>query len=227
MQHLHIQEKEQFIKLFKQEHLEDFEDRFKILETFLQTEQHVTAEELGQQLVERGHSLPPALVRNTLNMMCHYGFAQKNSFENGEIRYEHRHLGQHHDHMICTKCRNIFEFKNDQIERLQVKIAKAHGFHLLQHKMEFYGICGACLTERARQIPLAMARQGERLVIREFRGGASARMRLMTMGLRLGDEISVISSQPSGQMVVALDFKRLVLGKGMALKIIVENADAS
>ncbi len=222
MQQIHKQEKEQFKKLFKQEHLDLFEDRFIILEVFLQTEQHVTEAELHQLLKENGHDLSSDFVADTLKLMCRFGFASKNRFDNGEVRYEHRHLGQHHDHMICTKCKNIFEFHNDELEDLQFTIAATHGFHMLQHKMEIYGVCSACLQARARMLPLAAARQGERLVIKEITGGVGARMRLLTMGLRLGDKIEVITNQNKGQTVIAADFKRYVLGRGLARKILVE-----
>ena len=71
-------------------------------------------------------------------------------------------------------------------------------------------------------MPLDMARPGERLVLKDFEGGAGARIRLLSMGLRLGDEIEVISNNNRGQMAIAADFKRYVLGKGLAQKIRVE-----
>ncbi|MEE9118325.1 MAG: transcriptional repressor, partial [Calditrichia bacterium] len=101
MKQIHRQEKEQFKKLFKQEHIDNFEDSFNVLEIFLQTEHHVTAEELFDLLTENGYQYELDFVRDTLKLMCRFGFAQKNRFDNGEVRYEHRHLGQHHDHMIC------------------------------------------------------------------------------------------------------------------------------
>jgi Fur family ferric uptake transcriptional regulator len=225
MKHIHHQEHEQFKKLFTQEHIDNIEDRFKILEAFLQTEQHVTSAELVQILNENGCRLEPDLVRDTLKLMCRYGFAQKNRFHNGELRYEHRHLGQHHDHMICTKCRGIFEFKNEQLEDLQVKIAATHGFHMLQHKMEIYGICAACLKERIRVLPLDTARQGERLIIKEITGGTGVRMRLLTMGLRQGDPIDIVTNISRGQLVIAVEGKRYVLGRGLAQKILVESIE--
>lgn len=227
MKHVHRQEHEQFRKLFTQEHINCIEDRFKILEAFLQTEQHVTSSELVQILHEKGHQLEPELVRETLKLMCRYGFAQKNRFRNGEIRYEHRHLGQHHDHMICTKCRSIFEFKNEQLETLQVKIAATYGFHMLQHKMEIYGICAACLKERVRVLPLDTAKQGERLVIKDILGGAGARMRLLTMGLRQGDLIDIVTNISKGQLVIAAGGKRYVLGRGLAQKILAQPVEQS
>ena len=56
MKPIHNREKDQFKKLFKQEHIDSFEDRFKILEVFLQTERHVTPNELVQLLSDRGYN---------------------------------------------------------------------------------------------------------------------------------------------------------------------------
>ena len=222
MKQIHLQEKEQFKKLFKQEYIDNFEDRFKILEVFLKTEKHVTVEELTRLLAQNGCTLDPHFVRETLKLMCRFGFAHKSRFDNGQVRYEHRHLGQHHDHMICTKCRKIIEFEEDQLEKLQIKIAADQGFHILQHRMEIYGICSDCLKDRIQLMPLTLAKDGEKLVLKDFSGGASARMRLLSMGLRIGDRIEVISNNSQGQIAVALDFKRYVLGRGLAQKIMVE-----
>ena len=222
MEHIHLQEKEQFKKLFKEEHIDNFEDRFKVLEVFLQTEKHVTIDELIELLEQKGCELDPQFVRETLKLLCRFGFAHKSRFDNGQVRYEHRHLGQHHDHMICTKCRKIIEFEEDQLEKLQIQISASHGFHMLQHKMDIYGICSDCLKDRIQLMPLTMAKPGENLILKEFNGGSNVRMRLLTMGLRLGDEIEVITNNSQGQIAVALDFKRFVLGRGLAQKIMVE-----
>lgn len=222
MQQIHKQEKEQFRKLFEQEQVDRIDDRFRILEAFLQTEQHVTETELIRLMKAAGREYPPEFVRETLQLMCRYGFASKNRFDNGQIRYEHLHLGQHHDHLICTRCKRIFEFTDKTLESLQQEIASNHGFHMLQHRMEIYGICSDCLQQRTQLIALHHAKPGERLVIRQIRGGPGARMRLLTMGLRVGDRIEVITNQNKGQVVVAADFKRYALGRGLAEKILVD-----
>ncbi len=222
MKRVHGQEKEQFKKLFKQENIDAFEDRFKILDVFLQTERHLTVRELVQLLDESGYTFTPDFVRDTLKLMCRFGFARKNRFYNGEARYEHRHLGHHHDHMICTKCKNIYEFEDEQLENMQAQIAATYNFHMLQHKMEIYGICSKCLKDHIQLMPLIHTKQGERLEIKEFTGGASARMRLLSIGLRVGDKIDIITNINKGQMVVAVDYNRYVLGRGLAQKILVE-----
>lgn len=220
-QAIHKRERDQFIKLFKDDRIDRFEDRLAVLEVFLRTEHHVTLKELADAVRQSGHRLDDEFVRETIDLMCHYGFARVNRFDNGNIRYEHRHLGQHHDHLICTKCKKIIEFENEEIERLQRKIASNHGFHMLQHKMELYGICRECLARRDVVISLDAARTGERLKVVAFNGGARFKLRLLTMGLRVGDEIEVITNIHSGQVVVAADYNRLVLGQGLASKIMV------
>ncbi len=222
MKRTHNQEKKQFEKLFKKGNIDNFEDRFKVLEAFLQTEKHLTSAELTQILNDNGYNLDNEFVRDTLKLMCNFGFARKNKFDNGVVRYEHWHLGQHHDHMICIKCKKIVEFEEDAMENLQIDIALKHGFHLLQHKMELYGICSECLKERVRLMPLSMAKQGERLVIRDIMGGSGARMRLLSMGIRPEDEIAVVTNFSKGQVVIAVQSNRYVIGQGLAQKIIVE-----
>ncbi len=222
MTKIHSQEKEQFKELFAHADVDNFEDRYRILEVFLQGEDHITAAELADRLEKSGNRFSPEFIKDTLKLMCRFGFAQKNRFDNSQDRYEHRHLGDHHDHMICIKCRKIIEFSNDQLEALQLQIASARGFHMLQHRMELYGICDQCFGQRVGRMPLVAARQGERLTIEEITGGSGARMRLITMGLRPGDVIDVITNLNDGQIVVALEGKRYALGRGLAQKIIVK-----
>jgi Fur family ferric uptake transcriptional regulator len=88
--------------------------------------------------------------------------------------------------------------------------------------MELYGICSECLKERVKFMPLSMAKQGERLVIKEIMGGAGARMRLLSMGIRPEDKIEVVTNFSKGQVVIAVQSSRYMIGQGLAQKIIVE-----
>ena len=222
MKKLHSQEKEQFKELFAHADIDKFEDRYQILEVFLQGEDHMTDAQLAKRLQKNGHQFSLDFIQETLKLMCRFGFAHQNRFDNGQVYYEHRHLGDHHDHMICLKCRKIIEFSNEQLEILQLQVAAEKGFHMLQHRMELYGICHQCFGKRMGRLPLIAARQGERLTIDEIRGGSGARIRLITMGLRPGDVVDVITNLSDGQIVVALDGRRYALGRGLAQKIIVK-----
>lgn len=219
---LHAREKEQFKKLFRQERVENFEDRFKVLDVFLSTEKHVTPDELHELLAGRGIPVTLDFVRDTLKMLNRLGFAAAGRFDNGVVRYEHHHLGDHHDHMICTKCRRFIEFRDERLEAYQMEVAERHGFHVLRHRMELYGLCADCMQERSGRMPLTMARAGETLVIREISGGSEIRLRLSTLGLRPGDTVEIITNNGQGQLAVAVDLRRFVLGRQLAQKIVVE-----
>lgn len=224
MNERHEQEKKQFLNLLEQEGVGELDKRFQILESFLKSENHETCLEIQATLEQKGISLGPGFIAETMELLCRFGFAQKLKIDDSPPRYEHRHLGLHHDHMICTKCGEILEFRDEALERQQANLAAAYGFYMLQHKMEIYGICADCLERCTLPVPLSRTKQGQFLVIKEFSGGKKAQMRLESMGLRIGDTIEVVSTQHGGQMVVALGESRFIIGQGLAQKVMVERS---
>jgi Fur family ferric uptake transcriptional regulator len=221
----HEQEKKQFKRLFQQQGVERFNLTFQVLEAFLKLEQHVTIKDILAQLKADEVKLDEGLVLNGMELLCRFGFANKIEFDDKETQYEHRHIGLHHDHMVCTKCGSILEFKDEAIEKLQHKVADAYGFHMLQHKMEIYGICSNCMAHRDERVQLHKAKKGEKLIIKEVEAGKNMQMRIASMGLKIGDLIEIVSSGFGGQVVIAAGENRLVLGKGMAEKIRVQLFD--
>ena len=214
-------EKENFRSLIETDEIGNVEERLNVIDVFLSTEEHVTLEEMMGLLRERAFDYEPEFVRQCMNRWVDYGFAQKKEFEGQPPRYEHRHLGRHHDHLICTKCGRILEFRDEEMETLQAKIAASQGFHILQHKLEIYGLCSQCVSQRSPLMPLAMARTGERVVVVDIMGGRGSRERLAAMGLRRGDSVEVINNDGLGRLIVGHGTTRLALGRGMAQKIVV------
>mgnify|MGYP001150329353 CR=1 FL=1 len=221
MKHNDYIEKINFKALVETDGSDRIQDRLNIVDAFLDSEEHVTIEQMYRLLRKKGYDYDAEFVRQCMNRMVDLGFAQKKRFEGQPVRYEHRHLGRHHDHLICTKCGKIIEFSNDDMERLQVAIAAEHGFHMLQHKMEIYGLCAECRAQRRPLMPLAMAKPGERVVIREMAGGKTAKSRMADMGLRLDDHVEIISNSGEGRLILGHDCTRLAIGRGIAQKIMV------
>jgi Fur family ferric uptake transcriptional regulator len=218
-------EKLNFKALIEADGNERLQDRLNIIDVFMGTEEHITLEQMYRLLREKGYDYDPEFVRQCMKRMVDLGFAQKKQFEGQPVRYEHHHLGRHHDHLICTKCGKIEEFADEDMERLQLKIAAQQGFHMLQHRMEIYGLCSGCLAQRKPLMPLAMAKPGERVVVKEMAGGVSARTRLTDMGLRTGDHIEIINNNGMGRLILGHDCMRLAIGRGIAQKIMVSLDD--
>jgi len=221
----HEQEKKQFKRLFQQQGVDKFNSRFQVLEAFLKLEHHVTIKDILAQLGQDKIQLDEGLVFNSMELLCRFGFASKIELDDKETQYEHRHLGLHHDHMVCTKCGDILEFRDEAIEKQQFKVAEVYGFHMLQHKMEIYGICSKCMEERNAVVFLHKARQGEKLIVKDFEAGKNMQLRVSSMGLKIGDAIEIVSVGFGGQMVIANRENRLVLGRGIAEKIRVQPFD--
>ena len=46
----------------------------------------------------------------------------------------------HHDHLIDIETGRVIEFRNEEIERMQERVARELGFNLVGHKLELYGV---------------------------------------------------------------------------------------
>lgn len=115
-----------------------------ILDIFLSTHEHLSVEELYLKVKASHPGIGQATVYRTLKLFVDAGLAREMTLPDGQTRYEHQLAGEHHDHLICTRCNRIIEFEDATIEQLQQEIAQRHGFVLTGHKMQLCGICPAC-----------------------------------------------------------------------------------
>ncbi len=211
----------QFKVIFEEEDLDRIDERLHILKVFLDLEDHPTAAELTSVLRDRGLHFSEGFVSENLKLFSRFGFASEKNFTDQPPRYEHLHLGSHHDHLVCVRCGKIIEFYNPEIEDLQMKVAREKGFHPLQHRMEIYGFCSDCFQERVPLMPLTMVSPGEKVRIEALNNGRGMTRRLTDMGLNVGAEIHVINKGRPGPFLIAVRGARLGIGHGVAHKIMV------
>lgn len=67
--------------------------------------------------------------------------------------------------------------------------------------------------------PLALAGEGETVKIVTVNGGSLMQERLLSMGVRVTDQIVVVRRQNGGAMLIEKSGSRFALGGGMAHKI--------
>ncbi len=115
-----------------------------ILNVFLNTEKHLSIQELCDLVKKNNPEIGPATVYRAIKIICESGIAEEIDIGDGVKRYEHKYGHQHHDHMICVKCNEFIEFCDPEIEKLQDKIAKQNKFTPLSHKLQIKGICSKC-----------------------------------------------------------------------------------
>jgi Fur family ferric uptake transcriptional regulator len=112
--------------------------RLRILEV-LETnkEKHMTADDIYRILVDGGEDIGLATVYRVLNQFDAAGLIEKHNFEGGQAHFE-IDAGAHHDHMVCIESGRVIEFVSEEIEKLQKKIAEAHGYEIEDHSLVMY-----------------------------------------------------------------------------------------
>ena len=115
--------------------------RLKILELFQRSPQrHMTAEDVYRQLMLNKEDIGLATVYRVLMQFEQAKILARSHFESERAVYE-LNEGEHHDHLVCLDCGRVEEFHDAEIETLQVKIAKKHGFELSDHALSLYAHC--------------------------------------------------------------------------------------
>lgn len=131
----------------RRQRLKSTAQRDTIVKVFLETQRHISVEELYLEVKRRNSRIGYATVYRTIKLLTECGLAAERHFRDGEARYESAQKS-HHDHLICESCGRIVEFEEPRIESLQQDIAKRLGFRFTGHKMELYGLCRDCQKTR-------------------------------------------------------------------------------
>ena len=100
---------------------------------------HPDVDELHKRVSEIDEKISIATVYRTVKLFEESGILTKHEFKGGKARYEELNEG-HHDHLIDVKSGEIIEFVDEEIEKLQKKVAEKYGYTLVDHKLELYGI---------------------------------------------------------------------------------------
>jgi len=143
--------KERLKAFLKTKGLKSTRQREIIVTDFLNTEGHVTAEELYSRINRRHENIGFTTVYRTLKLLVESGLATEHVFADHLTRYEPLPEEEHHDHLICMKCGSITEFEDTKLENRQIRIADELGFQVISHKMEFYGYCIMCREQKNRE----------------------------------------------------------------------------
>ena len=112
--------------------------RLRILEILSRAGQrHLSAEDVYKELLDSDEDIGLATVYRVLTQFESAGLVTRHNFEGGHSVFE-LDDGEHHDHMVCVESGEVIEFSNEEIESLQQKIAKDHGYELIDHNLVLY-----------------------------------------------------------------------------------------
>jgi Fur family ferric uptake transcriptional regulator len=110
---------------------------------------HLTAEEVYKVAKERIPGIGIATIYRTLQVLEEIGVIRKDYLGSGVVRYELNELdgGHSHHHMVCIKCGQILEAKEDLMEKIEALIEANYQFKVIDHSIKFIGYCKNCVLQ--------------------------------------------------------------------------------
>ena len=100
---------------------------------------HPDVEELHRRAVAIDPKISLSTVYRTVRLLEQKGILARHEFGEGRRRYEEAR-SEHHDHLIDVDGGRVIEFRSEEIEKLQERVARELGFKLVGHRLELYGV---------------------------------------------------------------------------------------
>ena len=124
--------------ILKNEGLRFTKQRQAIWDEIKGSKEHQDVDNIYFNLQKRGIAVSRATVYRTLEVLVKNKLVGKMDVGDGRSLYEPRLDDEHHDHMICLDTGDIIEFYNEELEDLQDKIAKKHGYKVIRHVHQLF-----------------------------------------------------------------------------------------
>lgn len=104
-----------------------------------ESKDHPDVEQVYHRAVLVDPKISIATVYRTVRLFEEASILERHDFGDGRrSRYEET-PDEHHDHLIDVQSGEVIEFANEEIEKLQQKVAEDLGFELVDHRLELYG----------------------------------------------------------------------------------------
>lgn len=105
---------------------------------------HLSAEDVAALVRDTGHTAGLATVYRTIDLLVESGLVVERDFGEGFRRFEPARDIPRHEHLLCSVCGAVEEFRDDRIDEITRNIASARGFSRERHQLVIHGVCRAC-----------------------------------------------------------------------------------
>lgn len=125
----------------KQQGLRATKPREQIAEVALAQETHFEVQTLIRKVQAKHPDIGPATVYRSIRTLCEAGLISETLQNDGGVTLYEPFEDEHHDHIVCMDCGEIFEFHDNGLERAQEKAIKTLDFIDVKHKHVIYAKC--------------------------------------------------------------------------------------
>lgn len=131
--------KEIFLDFLLRKKLRKTPERFAILEEIYENSGHFDVESLYISMKNKNYRVSRATVYNTLDLLVACDLVTKHQFGKNLALYEKSYEYKQHDHVICTKTGNIYEFCDPRIQDIKKLVEDTFDFTITRHSLNFFG----------------------------------------------------------------------------------------
>lgn len=118
-------------------------ERFTILDHIYATKGHFDVDSLFQSMNSLNFRVSRATLYNTIELLLDARLLIKHQFGANISQFERTYGSENHDHLICTSCGKVKEYKNGVIFT-PAQQKRLQRFKVSYYSMYIYGVCGAC-----------------------------------------------------------------------------------
>ena len=121
--------------------------RLAIVKILARSEGHPSVEEIYGQIKRDFPTMSLATVYRNILLIKSLDEVLELGFPDGSNRYD-GNKPYPHPHVICVKCRKIVDPKLDSLEEMKKEVSAETKFRILNHRLDFFGICSDCMAEK-------------------------------------------------------------------------------
>ena len=114
-----------------------------IIQAVAKSPQHITAEEIAEQLQEITQAINVATIYRTLDLLWQEGYACRNDLSEGKTVFATYHHGPH-IHLVCRKCDQVTDADVEILNSLGDDLKSAYQFQPDLDHFSIFGICQVC-----------------------------------------------------------------------------------
>ncbi len=119
-----------------------------LLEILFETEVHLSAEEIFEQVKVSQPNVSFGTIYRNLSLLAEKNIVNQLNFRDGRTRFE---LSlKHHHHLICLGCGNAIDVHECPFGGLIGDAASANNFLIKEHNLEVFGYCEGCNGSKTR-----------------------------------------------------------------------------
>lgn len=113
-----------------------------LYQALLEAQDHPSPEMLYERVKRDIPSISLGTVYRNIKTFLDHGLIGEVSLHHGSLRLEANNAPHHH--LVCRRCRKMFDLPAEQVDDIRLRHAVADGFQVERFVVEAHGLCAGC-----------------------------------------------------------------------------------